>query len=363
MQPQAGAPPLTSELQMQKTAVELVMADFESAKTARMSRDYGQNSKGDKLDFDKWQKELRDLYFGRRLAKTIPWRFCSNRSLMIAMAILDVLHARLFPAVYNEELTRWRPTEYTDEETAVRVEKFMFWWVRVHSKLREFFDRWVRYTIGFGSTLTVTSWDVQLLDKGEQTQPQSTVNPDGTVTVIPAGKQLSRLEKSRSEVIPLDDVFLQMGATDIQRDTVVIRRKYLYRDLEEMERDGKVVNIAQPTVQGQQTLKGLLPMQTAAGQGVTPEQQTELENLRRRNQVIECLEWWGGLDLDADTFPEQMRLLICPTYELYLGAVPLADLSKRGLRPLDLTMFEPRLDEPSGLFGLGALEKVKELAQ
>ncbi len=362
-QPIGGNMLVTPELQLQRTAVALVESDFEAAKTARGQRDYGKTSKGETLDFDKWLKELKDLYFARRIPKTIPWRFCSNRSLMIAMAILEVVHARIFPAIYNEDLTRWRPTEYTDAEKAERVEKFMFWWIRVHAKLREFFDRWTRTVLGFGDAMTVTTWDVQLRDKGEQSPAQSQVNPDGTVTVTQPAKLLDRFEPSRSDSIAQEDVFLQPGATGIQRDTVILRRKYLFRDLEEMERNEQVVNINQPTVQGQQLLKDLLPVQSAAGQGVTPEQQAELENIRRRNQLVECLEWWGGIDLDGDGFPEPMRLLIVPLYKLFIGAVPLHDLSKRGMRPMDLTLFLPRLDEPSGVFGLGILEQIKELAQ
>ena len=361
-QPSTGPTPVTPELQLQQIAVELVLADYESAKLARDQRDYGQTSKGEHLDFDKWLKELKDLYFGRRQAKTVPWQYCSNRSLMIAMAILDTLHSRLFPAIYNEELTKWRPAEITDEETAVRVEKFMFWWVRVHAKLREFFDRWVRYTIGFGSTLSITRWDVHLLDKGETSPASSVVNPDGTVTVIPEEKILDRWETSCSDIIPLEDVFLQAGATNLQRDTLCIRRRYLYRDLEDMEREGKVVNVTMPTVEGQFPLQHFLPVPSVAAAGLSPEQQAEVENIRRRNLPVECLEWWGGIDLDQDGFPEQHRLLICPQHRLFLGAVPVSSLSKRGLRPIDLTLFEPRLDEPNGQFGIGILEKVKELA-
>lgn len=353
---------VTPELQLQRTAVELVLSDFEAAKTARDQRNYGTTSKGITLTFDTWLKELKDLYYGTRIPKTIPWRFSSNRSLMIAMAILEVLHARLFPAVYNEDLTRWRPLLPVTEDRARKLETFMFWWVKVHSKLREFFERWCRYAIGFGSVLSVTSWDIQLLDKGEQSPSQSNVNPDGTVSVVPPQKILDRLEKTRSDVIPLEDVFLQPGASDMQRDTVILRRKYLYRDLEDMERDGKVINISQPTVAGQQPLKDFLPV-TGVGEGLSPEQRVEMENIKRRNIPVECLEWYGGIDLDQDTFPEQMRLLIVPQHKVYLGGVAISEMSKRGLRHLDLTMYLPRVDEPQGLVGLGILEQVKELAQ
>ena len=358
----ASTPLLNPEGQMQRTAVEIVLSDFNAAKTAREQKSYGTTSKGDTLTFDKWLQELKDLYYGTRQPKTVPWKFCSNRSLMIAMAILEVLHSRLFPAVYNEELTRWRPTEYTDEERAARVEKFMYWWVRVHAKLREFFDRWVRYTIGFGSTLTVTSWDVQLRDKGEMSQAQSMVNPDGTVTVTPEEKIMDKFETSRSDIIPMEDVYLQPGSTNIQRDTIILRRTYLFRDLEEMEREGKVVNVSMPLSLDIKCLKDFLPVASAAGEGVSPQQQAELENIRRRNMPIECYEWWGGMDLDGDQYPEQMRMLIVPQHRVFLGAVELKEISSRGLRPIDLTGFIPRFDKPMSLEFMGVLEQVKELA-
>ena len=99
-----GQLPLTPS--QQTLAVSIVQEDFRSAKDARDAREYGLSAKGEQLTFDTWLKQLRDLYYGHREPKTEPWKFCSNRSMMIAMAILETLHARMFPAVYNEDLTR-----------------------------------------------------------------------------------------------------------------------------------------------------------------------------------------------------------------------------------------------------------------
>ena len=361
-QPVSSTPLITPEQGLQRTAVALVLADFQSAQTAREQRTYGKTAKGEDLTFDKWLKELTDLYFQRREPKTVPWQFCSNRSLGIAMAILEVLHARIFHAVYNEELTNWRPTEFTDEEKAERVKKFMFWWVRVHAKLREFFDRWARYCIGYGTVLTVSSWDVHARDTGKMSEETQEVLPDGGVMIHPAEKELDIFETSRSDIIPLPDVYFQPGARDLQRDTLVIKRRYLYRDLEQMEVEGSVVNVTQPSALGIQSLKELLPVPAVASEGMDPSLKEELERIERRNIQIDCLEWYGGVDLDQDGFPEQVRVLIAQEKKVFLGAVAISDLSTRGLRPLDLTQFLPRLDEPTGLLGLGVLEQVKELA-
>ena len=343
---------------VQMVAVEMVLSDFEAAKKARDDRNYGLSAKGEKLDYDKWLKELIDLYYGHREPKTVPWKFCSNRSLMIAMAILETLHARIFPAVHNEDLTRWRPGTQQDVERAERVEAFMFWWVRVRSKLSEFFERWSRHVIGYGEALTATTWDVQFFDKG-MTAPTPVIPG---VAPAPPQKVLERFERTRSDLISMEDVFLQPGPTDIQRDTTVIRRKYLYRDLEEMERKGAAVNVTVPTEEGMPTLQSVLVVPTPTVEGLDEEALKELANVKRRNLTVECLEWHGSLDLDGDTFPEPVRLLMDSQHRIYFGAVAVANLSKRGMRHLDWTTFIPRLDDPMGVRGLGVLEQVKELA-
>jgi len=361
---------LSLDLNLQKTAVGLIREDFSSAKLARDERDYGFDAKGSRLDFERWRKDLLDLYFGKREPKTKPWRFASNRSMMIMMAIVEVLHARLFAATYNEELTRWRPGEVTDEDKIERIEKLMFWWVRVRSKLRDFFDRWVRMVIGFGGILTETTWDVQFIDKGEFTQPepvtdelgQPVVGEDGLPTTRPPEKVLERFEKSRSDIIPIEDVFLQPGATDIQRDPVIIQQEFFYRELEQMEAQGQLINVSKPSVKGARTLKDVLPVTGLSGEGLDEDELEELTNIKRRNIPVTIHKWYGGIDVDKDGFPEQVRLWANLEWEVYLGGVPLSAISKRGMRHLDITMFMPRIDEPQGLIGLGVIEQAKELA-
>src|SRR3990167_8928050 len=195
--PLPEAPRELPELQLplspahQKTAVQTILSDFQVAKDARESRDFGYGAKGEKRSFEEYLKLLKDPYYGRREPKTEPWKYCSNRSLMIAMSILETLHARLFGGVYNEELTRWRPGEINDAAKANRIEKLMFWWIPVRSKLRDFFDRWTRYTIAMPFSVSETLWDVMLLDKGEMVE---TPQIPGIVPAAPQ-KKLTPLER------------------------------------------------------------------------------------------------------------------------------------------------------------------------
>ena len=69
--------------EMQKTLVQIVLEDYHSAEEARKKRDYGKDSKGSTMDFDKWLKGLRAIYTSEREPKDTPWKFCSNRSFSV----------------------------------------------------------------------------------------------------------------------------------------------------------------------------------------------------------------------------------------------------------------------------------------
>ncbi len=342
----------------QKTAVLTILSDFEAAKAARDAREYGYDAKGGKYNFDAWIKELKNLYYGHREPKTEPWKYCSNRSLMIAMAILETLHARMFGAIVNEELTKWRPGDVTDAPKAERIEKLMFWWLRVRAKTREFFDRWTRYTLAMSFSVTETSWDVWMLDRGD-----SMASPalPGALSAAPA-KALTPVERTRSDLYPVEDVFLPGGASDIQRDPVILRMKLYFRDLEEMERNGVAVNITQPTDPDVKTLEELLPFEAPAGDQLDEQELQELKRMKLRNKEVTVLKWYGGIDFDGDGFPEEVRLLIVPEQQLYVGGTAISQISARGMRPLDWTTFLPRFDEPHSGWGMGVLEQIQELA-
>ena len=357
-----SGPLLHFDEQMERLVILTVLDDFEAARVARDSRNYGQDAKGATKDFNSWRKDLTDMYFGHRMPKTVPWRFCSNRSLMIGMAIVETLHARIFPAVYNEELTHYRPNDALDIERADRVERLMFWWVRVRAKLREFFDRWVRYGIAYGTVVTESTFDVIEMQKGSKPGPIMGVGPDGQPIQGPPQKVTQPFETTRSDIVPIEDVYLIPGATSIQQDVVLLKCRYLYRDLEKMEQEGKALNISKPMNPGMRCLKDYIVVSGEVGANLPEQQVEELKNVKRRNVLVECVKWHGSFDVDTDGQTEQVRFLACPQYQLYLGGMPISELSQRGIRHIDLTNYMPRLDEPQGLFGLGVLEQVKELS-
>lgn len=347
---------------MQKTLVQVVLEDYESAKTAREKKEYGSSSKGEKLSFDRWFKGLRDLYNARREPKTIPWKYCSNRSLRIAAAILDMLHARMFASVVNEDLLQWKPGGVEDYPKVERIEKLMHWWVWVRCRARSFFDNWIKTVIGYGENITESYWKVRWIDKG-QTQSEPQMDEQGMPVMGPDGQPMVKqfrepvpFEQSQSRVYLRDQFYLQEHSIDIEQEPVILEENFLYRELEQAEMEGQSVNISNLL---KSKLKSEIPVLT----GITPDEAERVKNIKIRNIPVKILKWYGKFDADGDGFDEDIRILISPEHELYLGGVSVRDLTYSGKRPICFNKFESRFDCPFENDGEGVIEKVRELAE
>ena len=348
--------------EMEKQLVDIVLEDWSASKTGRGKKDYGIDSKGSALDFDKWLKGLRDLYNSRREPKDIPWKYCSNRSLRIATSILDMIVSRLIPTIINEDLVRWKPGESTDQPKVERISKLMHWWVFIHSRMRNFFDIWVKQTAGYGDSTTESFWKVTPIDQGKTVEEpivdemgQPIINPDGTPAVSKS-RIVSLIEKTASKVYPKEDVFLPEGCKDILTEPVILRDDFKYRELEQGEMEGKFVNVTN-------LLREKLNWEKPEMTGLTSEEEERIKSIKIRNVNVEVLKWYGSFDADGDGFAEDVRIVVVPEHELYIGGVAVRDLTKSGKRPLDITKFDHRIENPDETDGEGVLEKVKELSE
>lgn len=366
--PQAppAAPPtiqISIDEEMQKTLVEVVLDDFEKAKADRGKRDYGITSKGETMRFDEWFKAIKDLYNGNRIPKTLPWKFCSNRSLRIGTAILDLIHARMFPAVWNEDLTRWRAGMSVDVPKSERISKFMSWWVRVFAPLRPFADLWTKYTAGFGDSLTETSWDVEEIVTSQTIeQPivdetgQPLINQDGTPAInkIP---RVERIEKTKSRIITKDNFYTMENARDVQRDPVIIEETILFKELEDLEKQGACVNVT-----GDEGLEKFMVVPEPAG-NLDDKEKAKLKRIKMRNMPVKVIREYLNYDIDGVGANESLRVYVSPEHRIYLGGIRMRDITKSGRRPLKFTKYDNYLDRPEDLDGEGVLLKVKELAE
>ena len=354
---------LTLSPEMQDTLVDVVLEDLNSAKEARDGRDYGTSSRGLKLDFEKWRKELLDLYNSERIAKTVPWKFCSNRSLRIAKAIVDMLHARLFPTISNEELLKFRAENIASFPKLERIQKLEHWWEFVHSRIRQFFDDWTKIEISFGDCIAESSWEAHPRAKQIKVSSQ-VVGPDGQPMMEANGQpsvttsvEVKLEEKTVSRIYTRDKFYLQKGSRDIQRETVIFEDEFFYRDLEEGEVKGQFVNVSN-------LLKEKLPFSgDEKYSGLSPEEQMKIKGIKLRNQPVKVHKAYIQFDYDGDGFAEDIRVYVSEEYSLFLGAVKMTDITKSGRRPIQFTKIDSRLENVEENFGQGVLETVKELAE
>ena len=348
--------------EMQKTLVDIVLDDFQAAKSAREERSYGTTSRGVKLDFEKWRKELLDLYNSERIPKTVPWKFCSNRSLRIAKAIMDMLHSRLFPTISNEDLLKFRAENVASFPKLDRIHKLMHWWEFVHSRIRQFWDDWVKVMLGMGDCIVESSWDAVPRAK-TVVQTQAVVGPDGQPLMEATGQpsevksqEVKLEEKTVSKIYTRDKFYLQKGSRDIQRETVIFEDEFFYRDLEEGEIKGQFVNVTN-------LLKEKMPFNKEPYTQLPPEEMDRIRNIKLRNQQVKVLKAYVSFDANGDGFPEDVRVYINEEYKIFLGAVKMTDITKSGRRPISFTKLESRLENVEENFGCGILETVKELAE
>ena len=345
----------------QTSLTEAILSDYDSAQEHRNKQEYGNDSKGATLTFITWLEKLKRIYSGYREAKTVPWKFSSNRSLRIATAILEMIHARLFPAVWNESLTRWRPGETTDTPKVERIEKFMSWWVRVWAPLRDFIDGWCKYTAGFGDSLSELSWCVEEYDSGQVEETPVTdemgmplTNQDGTPAVQQT-RLMNRVEKTKVKLYPKENFMFLKGSSDIQQDPVLIDEEILYKDLEAMERKGQAVNIAEKL-----SKHIIVPEPTKAKDD---NERERIKRIRMRNVPVKIVRWYGHYDVDGTGSEESVRIIVSKDFRIYLGGVRMRDITKSGKRPLEYSKYSSYADRPDEMQGQGILEMVRELAE
>jgi hypothetical protein len=352
---------------MEKLLVETVIDNFKDLEDKRNKKDYGMDSKGLGYTFDSKKKALDNLYYGKREVKNIPWKFCSNRSLKIAMSIIDLLHSRMFPIVWNEDLIKWKPTEKTDKEKVERINKLMDWWIRARSRMKGFFDGWCKVAVGYGDVASEITWDIKYIDIGEVLETPiidefgiQLREKDGTPSVSKE-KKLRIEENTKTEIIPRENIFL---GRDIQEDPVIIKCNWIYSDLEQMEQEGKAVNVSIPTFETSNYLKTKIEnVINETYSSSTAENIETIKEIKLRSTPIDVLKCYIKIDIDRDGFAEDVRILIDPLRKVFLGGVAVKDISKRGKRPIDFTKINDLIEDPTALEGYGYLEIVAPLAE
>jgi len=345
--------------EQEEELVQIIMEDYRNALEARQQTSWGTDTNGKGIDFDTKYADLVKLYEGDDVTRPEAW-MC-GRSLKIAQAIVEMLVARIFPAVWNEDTIRWKPVEFTDKKRTQAANDIMRWVFVVWMKVRKDILETVRGCISLGTIFTEPYWYVKKRDLGE-TRQQEVVDETGAPVMDDMGqpmtieaRMLSVDEKPAIKNIPLTKILTQPGCTDIQKEPIIKLEDFYYHELEQEQREGIVVNVDEKLKD-----KVTTAIITKFGSELEKAEKIASLNAKRRNTLVECLMWYGPYDANGDGFPEEVAVRVAIKDEIYLQGYPISAISRRGKRPIVQTNFINRMFK---LLGIGVLEQVKPLAE
>ena len=297
-----------------------------------------------RTDFLEKVKEGIRLYHGVREPKNEPWENCANYSTMHTAAVVDLLHARLYPLAWNPNSIGWRPKNKSAVHNLEKVSKFM----KVISEseqiynsrygLDEAVDDLTKIAITEGTVCMKIYWNVEEKEVLKQVQTDIDELGNPVFELQPVKEEFRR---PRLEFIPLEDCLFPPDAEDEQTCRSVIHRTYY--TLEELENLEGIENLEE--------LKKLVEKDVLAREGIKKERMDALGLAQLSSKVkmerIEVLERYGKWEID-DEYVECV-FLIARKHQVYLSGYKLSLISPTGTRPF---IIRPFLKRQTGLYGI-----------
>lgn len=293
----------------------------------------------DRQEYMDIRKECRDLYEGKRQQKTEPWVGCANVSTQVVTMVVEVLHSRLFPAAWNEDLIYWKPQEKTDLENVENVDKFMSWVIK-DIGMREVIDDYVHNLILDGTAVLKIRWypewrwvqrKIPRKDFSLRRIKNVLMSWFGGKKNIQTEQQLydikyeyKKFERCKVEVIDLEDFgFPLFSVPSAKEEELEYNWHRFYpslSSLEELQEKGVYENVDKiGTYLEDFVLKG------------TKKADIEAEHTRitqnKYNQRLECIEMYMHYK------GEEIIVTIDKRTKTFLGAKSIFSISKIGERP------------------------------
>ena len=98
--------------------------------------------------------------------------------------------------------------------------------------------------------------------------------------------------------------------------------------------------------------------------GITDEAEIErLTQIRRRNVPVKIIREYLHYDVEGSGFEDSIRVMVAPEFRIYLGGIKMKDVTKSGMRPVEMALYNTYVDRVNEFFGQGVLDQVRELAE
>jgi len=291
--------------------------------------------------------ECLDLLNQVRAPKNIPWPNCSNISTGAVPTHCKIMHAKLFPAVWNENNIHWKPAEKNDVQNTENVSKLMKWVTRQELDMQNLIDDFLWDFVTNGTVALKTRWETVYR----------------TVADIVDGKLKYRdiaHEKAAVDSVSIDDVYLPSLWEGVDKsefigqniynklmdiEDLIDRNIFVGDDLKERlipkidERVGESLSTKKKKIEG---TAGVDPV-VVAGRNSLPIRLIEFYCKWRINGTMKESVFTIGYESGA-----------------YLSGKPLSAVSRIGKRPWTIKQFMKRTGSP---YGIGLPELMRGLAK
>lgn len=295
------------------------------------------------------------LYEGIKAPKNKPWPGSSNISTMVTTVAADLLHAKLYPMVWNQDTLHWKGRESHDTVVAENVKDIMAFVVSpAEMEFELTVDDIVQKLVVEGTVIGKIRW-------GEYFTYVTRVEPKGELTPsqIINGKieyevkyDYVRREKAYVDLKDLERTYFPYEQhyrdDENELEYIIDELWYTLSDLRELKARGLVRQDID--LEGLSAAMDELPEFSATAkerqeaEGATP------TNTRKENYKLKCYEGYIKHDVNNDNIREECVFLVVENPKYYLAGKPLHAISRIGKRPW---VIRPFLRRPGRTVGKG----------
>lgn len=277
--------------------------------------------------------EARNLYEGDTSHIKSPYPDLPVISTMITTWVVDLLVAKLFPLVWNENLIYWKGREVSDVDNSENIRIFMRWAIVEELKLSGVIQQLIQDMLIDGTFAVKIPWDIQykwvqrIKATGLITKVMGMINR--VTKKYDFQYEYKRFEKPLVERIAIEDVLMPYDAKNSDDYDMIHRLYYNYNDINDFFQRGHLINVDKSLKSDSDEKLD----KTSGGEKAKQEAEGTTEHDKKPEEnPIECLEAYVE-------YPINDRLTECVFFvarsrRRYLSGKPLVAISRIEQRPI-----------------------------
>jgi hypothetical protein len=309
------------------------------------------------------RKASIDQYEGIKQNTDLPWNGHSNISTMVTTVACDLLHAKLFPMVWNEQSITWEGMEEHDLETSNVNKIVMSWVASVDMRLMDKIDDIIQLLVVDGTVAIKLLWKVYYKYVTRKI-PKITYNSFVTGKFEYDVKvDYIRDERCELDIRPIEKVYIPYHSDSTNprweddAEYILDERWYTLDDLKEMKAKGQLTDNV--SLDDLSLAINALPEFSGTEQARMSAEGSAPPPPRKDSYKLRCIEGYiKHAIVKGDDVRKQCVFLIAVEPKFYLSGRALHHVSRIGRRPW---IIRPFLRRPGRAYGKGVPELVRHL--